>query len=114
MIKFTVDNNSVFNITDFFLSCRVLGKGVEYKIVRQLAQMAEEKRCEFLSISFKKTSKNVPAEKFLTQLPIVSTEIHNDETIYKLRVDQVKELNCTLNLHGEQTSENASHMQEVI
>lgn len=114
VIKFTVDNNSVFNITDFFLSCRVLGKGVEYKIVRQLAQMAEEKRCEFLSMSFKKTSKNVPAEKFLTQLPILSTEIHNDETIYKLRVDQVKELSCALNLQNEEASENAPDVQGAI
>ena len=114
VVKFAVDHVRCFGITDFFLRCRVLGKGVEHKIVWQLAQIAEEKQCEFISISFKKASKNVPAEKFLTQLPIVSTETHNDETIYKLRVDQTKDINCTLNLQNEEASENAPYTQQAI
>jgi amino acid adenylation domain-containing protein/FkbH-like protein/non-ribosomal peptide synthase protein (TIGR01720 family) len=53
-------------VSAFMLSCRVLGRGVEHAILRQLAQEAEANGADRLQVDFAKLAKNAPALQFLT------------------------------------------------
>lgn len=52
-------------IENFLLSCRVLGKGVEHKIVSELGRLAKSKGCDNLLFHFSTTARNLPAKLFL-------------------------------------------------
>ena len=61
------DKKRGYVIDTFLLSCRILGKGVEHKLIRYLGTTASQNNSEMLEIHFRKTSKNTPAELFLEQ-----------------------------------------------
>ncbi len=52
-------------ISSFLLSCRVLGKDVEYAILSSIIKMAKKEGVERVLLRFVKTEKNVPALRFL-------------------------------------------------
>ena len=68
--------NQQLVISDFVLSCRALGRGVEHYIVRHLSALAEQNtkqntkqnKAKQLRFLFKQNSKNIPASLFLQQL----------------------------------------------
>lgn len=60
-----VNKSSGYSIETFLLSCRVLGKGVEHFLISFLGEKAKLNNCGFLSINFRKTDKNIPAENFM-------------------------------------------------
>jgi FkbH-like protein len=49
----------------FLLSCRVLGRGVEHRILADLGQMASEAGAESVRLRLKPTKRNTPARTFL-------------------------------------------------
>lgn len=49
----------------FVLSCRVLGRGVEQRIVNELGRIAQREGVAELTFTYKPTSKNIPARSFL-------------------------------------------------
>jgi FkbH-like protein len=51
-------------VTDFFLSCRVLGRGVEEKMVHYLACLALRRRHPSIEIVLSRTDRNIPARAF--------------------------------------------------
>lgn len=51
-------------IDTMFLSCRVLGRGVEHTILRSLGEFAQERSLSYLDLKFAPTSKNEPARAF--------------------------------------------------
>ncbi|MDP3706251.1 MAG: amino acid adenylation domain-containing protein [Legionellaceae bacterium] len=55
-------------VPSFFLSCRILGRGVECDIVKHLATVAEKKGIQTIKIPFTKTERNIPAMEFLKKL----------------------------------------------
>ena len=58
-------NADVFRIDDFFLSCRALGRGVEYQIWAFLGQHAVDNGCTTVALHFEYTGKNLPMSNFL-------------------------------------------------
>jgi FkbH-like protein len=52
----------------FALSCRVLHRGVEAKVIREVAQRAHRNGCRELGIAFRPTERNRPARDFLDRL----------------------------------------------
>lgn len=52
-------------IPAFMVSCRVLGRGVEHKVLSALGDLAEKKDCEILVLDFRRSKKNEPALNFL-------------------------------------------------
>ena len=56
------------NVESFMLSCRVLGRGVEHRIVRELAQKATDAARRFVRIEYRQTDKNVPIRNFLNDI----------------------------------------------
>ena len=53
-------------VTDFMLSCRALGKGVEHKMLDHMADMAPAK--SEIIVRFSQTDRNAPAYQFLQSL----------------------------------------------
>ncbi len=58
----------VLEVDTFLLSCRVLGRGVEHKIVAFLAEQALALGAEYLRFHIRYTKKNVPARRFLQSI----------------------------------------------
>jgi FkbH-like protein len=54
-------------IDTFLLSCRVLGRGVEHKMLQYLSTEAKSKGLKFVETPYFKTAKNEPALRFLKQ-----------------------------------------------
>lgn len=52
-------------VDTLLLSCRVLGRGVEYELMRWLARTAVEQGLSSVRIPFARSGKNIPAEQFL-------------------------------------------------
>lgn len=55
-------------IDSLFLSCRVLGRGVEHRMIAALGELAFELHCEQLVIEYKESGKNEPVFSFLYSL----------------------------------------------
>ena len=60
-----INKSTGYDIDTFLLSCRVLGKGVEHSLISFLGEKARLNNNAFLSIHFRKTPKNIPAQNFL-------------------------------------------------
>ncbi|USB33503.1 non-ribosomal peptide synthetase [Paenibacillus sp. YPG26] len=54
-------------LSQFLLSCRVLGRGVEQAVSAGLKRIALENGCTELRAAFRRTAKNKPFERFLTE-----------------------------------------------
>jgi FkbH-like protein len=52
-------------VSDFMLSCRVLGRGVEHEVVRRVASRAAEQGATRLNIDYAITSRNAPFRHFV-------------------------------------------------
>ncbi len=55
------------NIDTFLLSCRVLGRGVEQRIIEELSRIAAERGLDTIEFPFVRTKRNAPAEQFLVR-----------------------------------------------
>jgi len=56
---------SVIDVDTFILSCRVLGRGVEYLILRELGHIARRERATSIMLRYRETARNRPAREFL-------------------------------------------------
>jgi len=59
---------SRLNVDALLLSCRVLGRGVEHRLLARLGDLAAEKGLEHVRIPLKRTDRNQPALEFLTSV----------------------------------------------
>jgi amino acid adenylation domain-containing protein/FkbH-like protein/thioester reductase-like protein len=57
--------DSVIEVDTFVLSCRVLGRGVEHRIVGELAKIARQQKAHYISLKYRRTERNAPAREFL-------------------------------------------------
>lgn len=55
-------------IDSFMLSCRVLGRGVEHRMMNHIGKMAADKGLKKVKLRFLNTAKNEPAEKFVDSI----------------------------------------------
>ena len=58
-------DKNLLELDTFLLSCRVLGRGVEYKMMAKLGEMAVNNKKKQVKIVYKKTPKNEPARLFI-------------------------------------------------
>ncbi|MFN7097612.1 MAG: condensation domain-containing protein, partial [Gammaproteobacteria bacterium] len=66
---FYCETMQALNVDQFFLSCRILGRGVEYEILRELGRLAIEKNKEFVRVKFKLNERNHVMKQFLDIIP---------------------------------------------
>ena len=57
-------------VESFMLSCRVLGRGVEHRMMASLGELADERSLASVTVPLTETSSNHPAKLFLEQLVI--------------------------------------------
>jgi amino acid adenylation domain-containing protein/FkbH-like protein/non-ribosomal peptide synthase protein (TIGR01720 family) len=65
LLLFNAQEDSLI-VDTFLLSCRVLGRGVEHKMLAYLGTIAQEKRLATVELFYKPTPKNKPIWDFLT------------------------------------------------
>ncbi|WP_416666739.1 HAD-IIIC family phosphatase [Egbenema bharatensis] len=59
------DRAAALEVDTFLLSCRVLGRGVEYQMLRELGQLAQQRGLPTVRVPFIPSKKNQPALSFL-------------------------------------------------
>lgn len=60
-------NDSALVVEQFLLSCRALGRGVEHRMLREVASIAIDKGLERIEIAYAIGERNSPARRFLKQ-----------------------------------------------
>jgi FkbH-like protein/FkbM family methyltransferase len=60
--------DDTINVDTFLLSCRVLGRGVEHRMLARLAEIAKERGLSRVDVTYIPTQKNLPALNFLDSL----------------------------------------------
>jgi FkbH-like protein len=70
------------DVDTLLLSCRVLGRGVEHAILRELGNIAISRKLPFVAIPFDSTSRNKPAEAFIESVASQFRAPSNNSTLY--------------------------------
>src|SRR5262249_26896556 len=56
------------NVDTFLLSCRILGRGVEHRVLAELGRIACEQNARRLDVHFRPSTRNQPAADFLQKV----------------------------------------------
>lgn len=80
------DQNNALEVDTLLLSCRVLGRGVEHRVISELGWIAREKKLEYLNIAYRCMERNQPARDFLETIGTAFSETRDDSYIFKLPV----------------------------
>lgn len=67
LVLFTYKNNNL-SVLNMVLSCRALGRGVEYELLKAVAAVAFERNITGIEWSFVPSARNTPVFNFLSQL----------------------------------------------
>ncbi|MEV7019821.1 HAD-IIIC family phosphatase [Streptomyces sp. NPDC093991] len=79
-------DGDVLNVPVFLLSCRVLNRRVETRMLRMLSAKAHEAGCRTLRLSYRPTRRNAPAREFLRQLSGSAIGAEDAPGVVKVRV----------------------------
>ena len=78
------DKGSVLNVDTFLLSCRVLGRGVEYQMIAWLGRIALARGLGHVDLHFTPSAKNQPAFNFLEKVGARFRQASNGGYLYRL------------------------------
>jgi FkbH-like protein len=87
VVIFGVSGNALV-IDTFLLSCRVLGRGVEHRVMAMLAEEAAQRGLEYVVATVEPTVKNQPAREFVE---LVGREYFADG-VYRFPVSELRNL----------------------
>jgi FkbH-like protein len=91
VITFNTSDN-LLTVTTLLLSCRALGRGVEYQLLSFIGMHAESLNCPLVCIKVFNTTKNKPLQHFLSEA-VGNYKCDNiDEIIYKIPSDVLKKI----------------------
>lgn len=92
-------------LDSFMLSCRVLGRGVEHKMLKYIGEAAKSNGLNRVHINFKKTEKNLPALNFLESIiKYAADDVVFDNKGYSLPSGSLSEMRYDPDKHiAEQT-----------
>lgn len=76
------------HIDSFLMSCRVLGRNVEYAFLNKIICLLKEKGIKTVSALYLKTAKNRANENFYTQAGFSEEAIDEKGTSYRIHTDQ--------------------------
>lgn len=106
VVAFHAPDRSLW-LDTFLLSCRVLGRGVEYQILRELGKIARAKALETLTLPFIPTSKNQPALEFIEKIGGDFRQPDGpDRSLYILSLDVLESLPAYQTTSNLSTEEN--------
>lgn len=78
-------------VKSFFLSCRILSRGIELEVLKHLKEVAEIHDIKTLRFSFSITERNIPAITFLKKINF-SKKLNNKDSIVSLSIEQIDNL----------------------
>lgn len=82
---FEVNTESI-DLSSFMLSCRVLGRGVEHAVVRDIAKMAAGLGKSSINIAYRPSAKNMPFLHFATEFGDEFKVVNGENTVYRIPV----------------------------
>ncbi|MCX7602441.1 MAG: phosphopantetheine-binding protein, partial [Bryobacteraceae bacterium] len=82
-------------VDSFLLSCRVLGRGVEHRILARLAELALDEGVYTVTVPFMPTAKNAPARAFLDSIPFGVRHEDNGGFVYRFAATELQTLRWT-------------------
>jgi thioesterase domain-containing protein/acyl carrier protein len=80
----------------FLLSCRVLGRGVEHRMLARVGELAREANLAFVEIPFIRTRKNQPVLDFLNSVAMDYRTSTPDGFLYRLPADFAAAIKATV------------------
>jgi FkbH-like protein len=84
----------VLVVDNFLMSCRALGKGIEYKILKKISETALSKKLDFIKLDYIKSEKNKPAYNFINSVASsYGIKNGNESYAYKIPVSFIENLN---------------------
>ena len=86
MAIFKKINNYTLEIDTFLLSCRILGKNIEFAFMQELINEAKRYNIQKIIAKFIPTQKNAPAENFLNEAGFIFEKDYNGEKHYFLDI----------------------------
>jgi FkbH-like protein len=92
-VAITQDNGEICEITNFLLSCRVIGRTVETAFLSHLAEAAFERGRRRLIGRFLPTKKNAPASEFYPRHGFQLEEQNGNGTVWALDLRE-KQIHC--------------------
>lgn len=81
-----------FEIDTFLLSCRALGKGLEYRMLSKIGELAALKGYSVVEVQLIPNSKNIPAQQFLNQIGAKYLRNTSSRLSYSFPVEFLKKL----------------------
>lgn len=84
------DAEKYWEIDSFLLSCRILGKNIEFSLMQNIIDEARKENIKKLYGKFIPTKKNKPAENFLKDCGFILDKEENGEMNYVLEVGKEK------------------------
>lgn len=93
-------SQNTLHVNDFYLSCRVLGKGVEHIILSYVGYYAQSLRLEKITFTIKNTGRNLAAQKIFTDKNW-KNERSQGVTTYFLTIDDAFNIDEEMDLEFE-------------
>ncbi|GJQ59806.1 MAG: HAD-IIIC family phosphatase [Candidatus Scalindua sp. AMX11] len=94
-------------VDTFLLSCRVLGKGVEHRMLNRLGEIAHERALDYVEVHYTPTERNQPALNFLEEIGSSYKQPYEEGFQFRLPTEYAKSITYTPN-SKKYTSDNQS------
>lgn len=104
--------DNLLSVDNFILSCRVLGKGVEHKVLSTIGQMAIDKGKDFVLVKYIKSPQNTPVKDFLDGTPFDSNEISGVNEIFMFTAVKCKKIRFSPHNAGDEDRKKTSNAGE--
>lgn len=75
-----------WKIDSLLLSCRVLGKEVEFSFMKEIISMARKENVKEITASYIETKKNAPAKEYLKNAGFTLVEENSEKTDYMMKI----------------------------
>jgi FkbH-like protein len=109
--------DATLDVDTFVLSCRVLGRGVEHRIVNELAAFGRREACCTLTVRYRDTSRNAPAKAFLETAFGQFTVGQDAQRVFAVPLDYaqslVRDVNSTAPPVGKVDSDRITRVAEA-
>lgn len=79
-------------VDSLLLSCRVLGRGVEHRILARLAELALDEGVYTVTVPFTPTARNAPARAFLESIPFGQRHEDNGGLVFRFPAVELQTL----------------------
>ncbi|MCZ6914942.1 MAG: HAD-IIIC family phosphatase, partial [Rickettsia endosymbiont of Ixodes persulcatus] len=103
---------NLLEVSDFLLSCRVLGCGVEHRILNELGRLAKANDVSLIKFLFIPNDRNEPAETFLTSVCESAVKVNNS-LVFNISAENA----CSVNYEMTQqfvSAKKTKQLKEVI